>query len=247
RRTGLAERGVASDADLDDARNGARVASAALREARAELTQAQDDLAKKIILAPFSGVLRSFDVEVGEYTRDGDRLGELLDLSAARVKLGLSDREVVAVSPGQPVVARVDARPGETFAGEVLRVGAASDPETRKFPVEVELPNPEGRLLPGMVATVELVLGAAQQRTLIPAEAAVDEFGLRFVWVIETTETGQRVARRRRIGVRAVPFQPDRVEVLSGLSEGEEIALTATRQLTEGERVLTRANGKGAP
>lgn len=237
RREGLAEQGVASDADLDDARNAAKVAAAALRQARAELTQARDDLAKKTILAPFAGVLRTFDVEVGEYARDGDRLGELLDVSAARVILGLSDREVVSVTPGQAVEARVDARGGETFRGEILRVGAASDPETRKFPVEVELPNPDGRLLPGMIATLQLEFGRPEPRMLIPAEATVEEFGLHFVWVVEEEE-GLRVARQRRVDVRPVPFEPERVEVLSGLAEGDEVALTATRQLAEGEPVL---------
>jgi hypothetical protein len=74
----------------------------------------------------------------------------------------------------------------------------------------------------------------------------VEEFGLRFVWVIEQEEPaeeegGALVARRRRVGVRALPFRPAEFEVLSGVAEGEEIALTGTRQLRDGERV--RRNG----
>jgi RND family efflux transporter MFP subunit len=242
RRRSLAQRSVASDADLEDAENGEKVAAAALRQSRAELERTRDDLRKKTIAAPFAGVLRSFRVEQGEYVREGQQLGELLDLETARVVIGLSDRQIVMVRSGQPVEVAVEAYPGESFAGSILRVGAASDPSSRKFPVEVELPNPEGRLLPGMIATVAFDLGGEQARTLIPREASVEEFGLRFVWVIEQEELeeqqgGALVARRRRVGVRAMPFRPAEFEVLSGVAEGEEIALTGTRQLREGERV----------
>ncbi len=236
RRRALAQQGVASDADLDDALNAEKVAAAALRQSRAELRQALDDLEKKTIVAPFAGVLPRFEVEKGEFVRDGQELGEVVDLSAARATLGLSDRQVVALSPGRAVEARVAARPGETFRGSVLRVGAASDSETRKFPVEIEIPNADGRLLPGMAVTVGLDLGVRGERLAIPTEAMLDEFGLNYVWVV-APEDGNLVARRRRVAVRALPFEPGRLEVLSGVESGEEIALSSTRQLRDGESV----------
>ena len=109
---------------------------------------------------------------------------------------------------------------------------------SKKFPVEIELPNPDARLLPGMVATVILDLGEAELRTVIPRDATLDEFGLRFVWVVERDGSdGHWVARRRRVAVRPLPFRPGEFEVLSGLAEGEEIAITGMRQLRDGERV----------
>lgn len=248
RRSSLADRGVASTAALEDAENAEAVAAAALREARAQLTSARDDLAKKVIRAPFAGTLRTFEVEAGEYVRVGQRLGELLDGSTARIIVGLSDRDVVAVVPGQPADVRVEAYPGEVFAGAVLRVGRASDADSRKFPVEVEIPNASGRLLPGMVATVSLELGAAEPRLLIPRDATVDEFGVRSVFVIDAigsdSEPGY-VAHRRRVQVRHVPFRPAEFEVTLGLASGETIAVTATRQLRDGEAV--RIESAGAP
>ena len=240
RRSSLADRGVASTAALDDAENAEAVAAAALREASAQLTRARDDLAKKVIRAPFDGTLRSFEVEVGEYVRVGQRLGELLDGSTARITIGLSDRDVVAVERGQPAAVRLDAYPGESFVGEVLRVGRASDPSTKKFPVEVEIPNPSGRLLPGMVGTVALELGTAEPRILIPRDATLDEFGLRSVYVIEPAAGGPTVGfttHRRRVEVRHVPFRPAEFEVVDGLVRGELIAVGATRQLRDGEAV----------
>jgi membrane fusion protein (multidrug efflux system) len=242
RRRSLFERDAASQAQLDEALNAERIAAASVREARAGRDEARDQLAKKTIAAPFDGVLRSFPVEVGEYLRDGELLGELLDLATVRISVGLSDRQVVAVRAGTEVDVEVEALPNERFPGRILRVGAASDPESRKFPVEVEVPNPDGRLLPGMVARVDLELGAETPATLIPRDATLDEFGLRYVWRIEQGPEG-RVARRQRIEVREVPFRPRVFEVVSGLQPGDEIAVSGLRQLREGAPVAPRGGG----
>jgi membrane fusion protein (multidrug efflux system) len=238
RRASLAERGVASTSVLEDAENARKVGMAAQRDARAELKRARDDLAKKTIRAPFDGVLRSFDVDVGEYVGEGQKLGELLDTRTARVTIGLRDLEVVAVKPGQTVEVHLDAYRGEVFVGTVLRVGAASDAETRKFPIEVEVPNDAGRLMPGMVATVTLEFAAAGDRMLIPRDAAVEEFGLHSVFVVEAAQAGGNpIARRRRIEVRPLPFRPAELEVVSGLEPGNRVVVSGARQLRDGDAV----------
>ena len=236
RRRSLSKRNVTSAAELENAENQEKVALAMLRQSRAELKQAKDDLENKTIEAPFTGVLRSFDVELGEYVQEGQELGELLDLSAARTVIGLADSEIVAVRAGQRVDVEVEALPGEMFQGEVLRVGAASDPRTRRFPVEIEIPNPEMRLLSGMVARVGIDLEEERLRMLVPREVTIDEFGLRYVWVVERVGN-ERLVRRRRIGVRSLAFRPADFEVVSGLAVGEEIAVTSMRRLREGETV----------
>jgi len=238
RRNSLAERGVASTSVLEDAQNARKVGLAVVRDARAELKRARDDLAKKTIRAPFDGVLRSFDVDVGEYVQAGQKLGELLDTQTARVTIGLRDRDVVAVKPGQAAVVRVEAYPGEIFEGRVLRVGAASDARSKQFPIEVEAPNGDGRLLPGMVATVELEFAEARERIVIPRDAALEEFGLQSVFVVEpAADGGNPVAWRRRIVVRPLPFRPAELEVVSGLEPGQQVVVSGGRQLRDGEAV----------
>lgn len=244
RRRSLSKRNVTSAAELENAENQEKVALATLRQSRAELKQAKDDLEKKTIKAPFAGVLRSFDVELGEYVQEGQELGELLDLSAARTVIGLADSEIVAVRAGQTVDIKVEALPGETFQGKVLRVGAASDPRTRRFPVEIEIPNPDARLLSGMVVRVGIDLEEERLRMLVPREVTIDEFGLRFVWVVER-EGNERLVRHRRIEVRSLPFRPADFEVVSGLAVGDEIAVTSMRRLREGETV--RVGGVMSP
>ncbi len=244
RRSSLADRKVVSHSALDDAQNAERIASAALRESMAARDEAHDQLEKKEMRAPFSGVLRSFPIEIGEYVRQGEQIAELLDVSTARATVGLADREIVAVRAGESVRLAVEAYPNERFEGKIIHVGAAADEKTKKFPVEVEVPNEQGRLLPGMVARVHLDLGKPISRTVVPRDATVHEFGLRFVFVVVEETPGAFVARRRRVIVRELPFRPAEYEVVEGLEIGEEVATTGIRQLSDGTPV--RRRGKRA-
>jgi membrane fusion protein (multidrug efflux system) len=247
RRRELAARKVLSDAVLDDAISRERVAQASLREAKATLRSAREDLDNKTVHAPFAGEIRSFPVEAGEYVREGQQLAELVDLSTARITAGVADREVVAIRPGQTVELTVEAWASEVFQARVLRVGASADPETRRFPVEIEAANEDGRLMPGMAAAVSLDLGEPVARTLVPREATLEEFGLRLVYVVEDDGSGQLVARQRRVAVRPVPFRPADFEVVEGLAAGEEIAVTDLRQLRDGQPVRRKGSQQAGP
>ncbi|MGH0029078.1 MAG: efflux RND transporter periplasmic adaptor subunit [Myxococcota bacterium] len=245
RQQSLKERDVTSESAFDDASNRRRVAQASIRDARAQLEHARDELARKTIRAPFAGVLASFEVEPGEYVREGQELGELLDLSTARTTLGLSDRQVVGVVPGARVPVRVEALPNEVFDGRVLRVGVAAERDSRKFPVEVEIRNDARRLLPGMIARVELDLGTDQDRIVVPREALIEEFDLRFVYVVERDEDGALRARQRRVSTRDLPFDPGHVEVIDGLESGERVAVGGVQSLRNG--ALVRGRDLAAP
>ena len=239
RQGSLAGSSVASEAALDEAENTERSARATSKETRAALAEARDRLAKMTLRAPFTGDLRSFPVKVGEYVRPGERVGELLEVDRLRITIGLTDREVVAVSVGALARLSVEARPGQGFRGQVLRVGGATDPSSRKYPVQIEIPNQEGRLLPGMVARVELELGEPVELMTIPRDTVFEEFGVSFAYVIEQgTGPGDRVARRRQLEVREIPFHPTRLEVVSGLAVGDRIATTSLRQLRDGVAVV---------
>lgn len=235
----LARSDAASASRRDQAVSGSKVAAANLREARANLLEARDQLAKKTIRAPFAGVLQGFPVEKGEVLRPGEAVGELLDLSAARLELGVTDREIVAVRAGATVEIEIEALPGEPVAGRILHVGAAADTTSHKFPIEIEIDNPDRRILPGMVARVSLTLGEPRQVVAVPRDFTLDQFGLRFVFVVEVGEQGP-VVRKRRVEVRDIPFRPEDLEIVSGLAEGERIVTTGFGELRDGAAVRPR-------
>jgi len=236
RNQGLAGRNVASRAALDQAENESRLAAAAKLDALAALAEAEDSRKKKLITAPFAGVLRSFPVEQGEYIQAGERVAELLDVARLRVKLGLTDRQIVSVSQGVVVDVVVAARPSDRFSGRIVQVGGAIDLETHKFPIEIEVPNEAGRLLPGMVARIGLSLGEAHAQLALPLDAIVDEFGLKHVYAVEGDGDGW-VVRKRRIALREIPFDPTRFEVVEGLADGDRVAVSSVRQLRDGMAV----------
>ena len=204
-------------------------------EAEAALAEARDRLAKMQIAAPFSGVLRAFAVEAGEYLRPGERIAELLDVGALRARVSLTDRQIVSVLPGTEATLDVDARPGEIFRGEVISVGGAADSRSRKFPILLEIDNASGRLLPGMVAQVNLSLGQKRQLMAVPLDAVLEEFGLRYVFVVSGDSQNGWAAQKRRIEARPIAFRPTALEISAGLAEGERIAISSIRQLRDCE------------
>lgn len=240
RQRSLRGNSVASEAAYDHAVNDEGVAKAALQEARARLDRAKDALGKNVLRAPFSGELRWFPVMVGEFVRIGERVGELLDVSKLRITIGLTDNEIVAIPEGSIARLLIDARPGEIFEGTVRRAGRALDPDTRKFPVQVEVDNEAGRLLPGMVARVRLDFGTSEKRIAIPREALDIEYGVRSVFVLSRDESGAWRSVRRRVEIREIPFYPVEVEVVSGVVPGERVALSSLGQLRNGTLVALR-------
>lgn len=231
---GLADVNVASQAALDASEDAARQAQAARLEAEAAVAEAEDRITKKTVRAPFAGVLREFPVEVGEYVHTGERVAELLDVNKLEITIGLNDTQIVSVGEGAPVDLRVAALNGEHFIGVVDAVGGALDRGTRKFPVRIEVDNAQGRLMPGMVAVVDLELEKPQEEIMLPLEAIVDEFGLKYAFIVSPVGDGSWIAEKRRIEVRSIAFLPTDVAVTAGVSEGELAAVSSVRRLRDG-------------
>jgi membrane fusion protein (multidrug efflux system) len=243
RQRGLAEREVASEAQLDRALNQERASYAALLDARAALTDARTRLEKTSITAPFAGVVNSLDLEPGAYLQPGQAVVELLDLTAIEVESGVTDREVVALQVGDPVSLRVEVFPEEWFAGTIAQVGRAADQRTRKYPVQAHVPNPDGRLLASMLGKLRFSVGDSSPAIWIPRRALQSEYELDYVFVLEG-DTSTAVVRRRRVTTRSVPFRPGLIEVLEGLNDSERVAISGVRELREGQRV--RVEGEGS-
>ncbi len=247
RQRSLAERGVASASDLDRAESEASSAAAEVASAQAALVDARTRLDKTRILAPFAGVVNDCDLEPGAYLRPGEPVAELVDLSELEVEIGVSDRQILALEDGARSRIAVDVYPGEWFEGRILRRGRALDSRTRKYSVPIRVPNPDERLLSGMLATVRLELGGEGTALRVPRRALLQEFELDYVYELEAVELGAATgdgsiatARRRRVTTRPVAFRPDWVEVLSGIAPGGRVATSRVRELRDGARVRVR-------
>jgi Cu(I)/Ag(I) efflux system membrane fusion protein len=108
------------------------------------------------IVAPIGGVVVRKNVFEGQYVAEGDPLFEIADLSHVWILAQVYEDQVALVRVGQPVEATVEAYPGEVFKGQVAFRDPALNPATRTLNVRYDLENPDGKLQPGMFATVTL-------------------------------------------------------------------------------------------
>jgi len=214
---------MASQADLDRAGTQAKVAQAGLDLARAQLDKA-------VIRAPFAGRVSGVDIEIGEFAAPGSPVLRLAELDPVKVKLSVPDRDVVALKDGMPVEITASARSG-VFPGTIRHVGTAADLKTRAFPVEVEVPNADHQLLPGMIVRVTASRTLDENTVVIPQEWVITRLSDQGVFVVQDGKAAWRPVTLGNI-VR------DQVVVTGGLQMGDKVVITGHRDLAQGDDVL---------
>jgi len=197
--------------------NDARVASARARV---------DDT---IIVAPFAGRVGLRRVSPGSLISPGTVITTLDDTSTIKLDFTVPEAYLPTLTPNLAIQARSIAYPGRTFAGKVGSVDSRIDPSTRSVIVRALLPNTEGRLKPGMFLTVQLSRGETDS-LVVPEEALVPEAGDVFVYVVKDATVEKRVIKtgQRRVGD---------VEVIAGLTAGDEVVIEGTQKLRDGAPV----------
>ncbi len=242
RQRDLSVRGASSGSAFDRAESEASSSAAQVAESQAALVEARTRLAKTRIEAPFAGIVSAIGVDPGAYLRPGDPIAQLADLSEIEIEVGVGEQEILSLRDADRVRVAVDAVPGQWFDGRIDRTGRLPDPKTRKYPVPVRVPNPDERLLPGMLGTVRFELGDERTAIRVPRRAVVREFDLEHVFVVNRTKgkKDEATVERRRIVSRRIGFRPDLLEVESGLKAGERIAISGIRGLADGLPVRTQ-------
>lgn len=249
----LARRDVASAARLDDARNRARASGAALREARAALAQAERDLARTELRAPFAGRVREEQVDVGQFVSRAAPVARLYAVDWAEVRLPIRDEDLAwidvpragAGEAGPPVLlrARYAGEPREWW-GHVERSEGEIDPRSRMVHVVARVEDPYGRrpgaahapLPVGLFVEAEIVGRTARGVVVLPRSALRGDDQ---VLVVD----GEDRLRFRDVTV----LRRDREEVLirAGLAGGERVCVSALEAPVDGMRV--RPVDAGAP
>lgn len=155
------------------------VSQAQLETQQASLRLAQTNLNNTRLLAPFSGYVsqRNLDpgaaVSAGSSGTNTSSLGILMiqDIASVKVQVEVPERQIARVKVGTPVRLRVDPYTKDVFSGTVSRVVHHLDPRTRTMGLEVDIPNRDGRLKPGMFARVDLLVETRKAVLTIPVEA----------------------------------------------------------------------------
>jgi HlyD family secretion protein len=210
---------VAAAASIDVARSGARHAEAMLGYARIE--------------APFDGIITRRNVDTGDLTRPGSEAPPLF--VAARtdvvtIAVDIPETYATDVNPGDGALVKLQAMKGRTVVGKVTRTAWALDPKTRTIRTEIDIPNPGGKLRPGLYAYATVIVDEHKDVLTIPTTAMIQEKDNAFCVVVAD---GKAVRKRIEIGLS----DGTRAEVVSGLEGSELVVKASAASLSDGQAV----------
>ena len=224
--------GAISKADFDQA-------AAEQKSTEARVGEIRASIARKTIRAPFSGILGIRQVNLGQYLSGGDPVVPLQALHPIYVNVGVPQQETARVRIGGSVRITVDELSGATFAGRITAVDSVVDPTTRNVQVQATVPNPDGRLKPGMFVQTSLVTGSTRSIVSLPASAiGYAPFG-DSVYILGDLKgpDGKTYRGVRQQFVKLGPTRGDRVAVLTGVSAGDEVVTSGVFKLRNGAAV----------
>ena len=235
----LFDKKVTSQQEYDTAKANEQV-SQATRDRDAALLQLQRDLQGfEKIHAPFSGTITARYVDVGALIAVGSatnvqKLFDLAETDPVRVFVNVPQANVSSLHSGASAIVTVDEYPGQTFPGKIARNAGAFDPTSRSMTVEVDLPNPDGRLYAGMYAHARFVVPNPKPALLVANNVILsDARGTRVV----------SVDAAHKIRIKAVTLGRDygtKTEILEGLDIHDSLVQNPTDDLTDGLLVSTQ-------
>jgi len=203
---------------------------AQVRQTKAALDMAKYQLKNTQITAPISGKVTSITVSSGEMVAPSVPLLSIIDVSRIFVKVGISEKDISKIKEGQTVHLEIDAFPEEKFQGEVVSKGVAVDQMSKTLEVKIEILQPEVDIPVGVFARGDILVKTNQDALIIPSSALTRKKDGIYVYVIE-----EGIARQKEVVLGII--QNERVEILKGLSEKEEIVVLGNQELQDGLKV----------
>jgi RND family efflux transporter MFP subunit len=223
----------------------AETGRAAVRQASARVNTARWNVGKTTISAPFSGVVGTRHVQLGQSVSSGDEVFDLVDADPLKLRFRLPETLVGAVDEGDMVRFRVRA---DTISARLAAVDYVSpdiDPETRTFEVTAAYSNPEGGVVPGAYADVEVTTAIHKGAAVVSEAALVTEGEDNFVYVVIAGPKAQK--RAVEVGSRT----DGQVEIVEGVRPGEVVLVAGQHGLQDGaaiqvaERAAARDTTRG--
>jgi membrane fusion protein, multidrug efflux system len=175
----------------------------------------------------------------------GTAIASVVDISRLRLVVNVVEKDLRMVSAGDPAEVEVDAYPGEKFSGKIARVAPVLDPATRTATMEVEIPNGDNKLKPGMYARINLTIEDRKGALVVPKSAVIDFENKRGVWA--PNEENRATFVPVTLGIEGT----ETIEILSGLKEGDKFVTTGAAAVRNNDQLLIAGQagpgGPGAP
>lgn len=214
-------------------------AAAELQQTEAQLGEVKAAIERKTIRAPFSGVLGLRQVNLGQYLAGGDALVTLQSLNPIYVNFGVPQQTAGQIPVGRVVKVTTADVTGVEWKGRVTALDSMVDEATRNIQVQATLPNPDGKLRPGMFVQAEVPVGPSQSVVVLPASAInYAPYGDSVFVVADLKgEDGKTYRGVRQQLVKLGPARGDQIAVVSGVNAGEEVVTSGLFKLRNGAAV----------
>jgi cobalt-zinc-cadmium efflux system membrane fusion protein len=229
----LLDHGAVAEKDYIDAKAAADSAQAELARARQHLEvlglNASATTDRLALLSPSRGIVLSVNAAPGEFSKsldNADPLMTIADLSKVWIVGDVFEKDIAKVQAGTRVNVTVDAFPGQKWTGRVDSLSGALDPVTRTLKVRVALPNPGEKLKPEMFAAIHLDVGS-HKAIVVPSSAVIHEGQNTIVFVDNQGKPEQQ-------NVTTGQAVDGKVEITSGIHEGQRVAVNGAELLTGG-------------
>ena len=189
------------------------------------------------VVAPFDGVITQRNIDVGALVQadatSGTFMFTLMQSNVIRIQLYVPQDEAFGLGPGTAAVVRVPEMPGRDFSGTVTRLAEALAPGSRTLLTEIDVPNPDHALSPGIYCNVELKIPRKTPSLIVPSEAIIfNRDGLSVAVVEDGSAHFRHVTVVRDFGTT--------VEVSAGVKDGDQVIMNPPVDLTEGHKVTVR-------
>jgi RND family efflux transporter MFP subunit len=210
------------------------VAESNITAQEAQIRILEQEKAYQRVVAPFDGVITQRGIDNGSLVQSGSTfMFTLMHANVIRTQVFVPQDQAFGLGPGVDAVVRVPEIPGRTFPGKVTRIASALQPGSRTLLTEIDIPNPDGALSPGIYCTVELLVPRKTPSMIIPADAIVfDENGVHVAIVENGIARLQKISIARDLGTE--------VEVHDGVKPGDQVILNPMINLADGSKVAVR-------
>jgi len=247
---------------LDAARANVSAIDQRIAQARANVAAARDTLSKTTMTAPMGGVITALPVEEGEVAvigtmnNPGTKLLTIADMSVVEAVMEVDETDIPNVKVGQRATVTIDAYPNKTFEGVVTEVGSSpmtgqgvgTSAEAVNFEVKIQLTNPPQGVRPGFSASADIITGTRSKALAIPIQALV----VREKPNTKPPQDEEGVYVHKNGEVQFVPVVTGlagdaSIEIVRGLSEGQEIVtgpFRSLRDIKDGSKVRKQEEPK---
>jgi len=190
-----------------------------IKEQELNLKIAEKNLKDTTLKAPFDGLITEVSVKISDYVTSGMQVGYLIDDSSYKIEVSVSEIDSLEVKVGQEVIINLDAFPGREFSGKVKEIHNYTKNVNGvvTLPVIVQMDEVEKRFKPGFSALLEIIVGKAEGKLLIPVTATLDQGG-------------------RQMVVKVIDNKPKLTSIKTGISNG--VYKVIEDGLVEGEQIL---------